>query len=305
MEKILIVDDSLLQATQLKNILGETYDVTIAQTAADGLNYASSGGFSLILLDVVMPEMDGFTLLKKLQEEIVTESVPVILITSLSDMENEQRGLTLGAVDYIIKPFRPMIVRARVNTHIKLYQYRKQVEYQSMTDQLTGISNRRRYDRYSIYKWNEAIRLHVPFSVCMMDIDHFKAYNDTFGHPAGDKVIAAVANTLKLSLRRTTDFVARYGGEEFAAIILGGDTQSTFDHLKKIRQEIENLNIPHAPEISRWVTVSIGGVTVNPQRNEEYDTYLKIADTMLYDAKKFGRNQVVWQGEDGKQLREK
>lgn len=131
MEKILIVDDSMVQAAQLKAILADEYDITIAQTPEDGLGKASSEDFSLILLDVVMPGMDGFTLLKKLQEEIVTQSIPVILITSLADAVNEQRGLVLGAVDYITKPFIPMIVKARVNTHVKLYHYRQQAERQS------------------------------------------------------------------------------------------------------------------------------------------------------------------------------
>ena len=142
MEKILIVDDSVVQAAHLKIILADMYDITIAQTAEDGLRLASNGDFSLILLDVVMPGMDGFTLLKKLQEEIITRSIPVILITSLSDVVNEQRGLILGAVDYITKPFNPLIIKARVNTHIKLYQYRRQIELQSMTDQLTGIDRK-------------------------------------------------------------------------------------------------------------------------------------------------------------------
>ena len=142
MEKILIIDDSAVQASYLRSILDSDYDVTMVQTAEDGLLRLHSEDYSLILLDVVMPGMDGFMLLKKLQDEMVTRHIPVILITSLSDIENEQRGLTLGAVDYISKPFHPMIVKARVNTHIKLYQYRKQIEYQSMTDQLTGVANR-------------------------------------------------------------------------------------------------------------------------------------------------------------------
>ncbi len=298
MEKILIVDDSSLQAAYLKTILGDMYDITIAQTAEDGLHYASTEKFSLILLDVVMPGMDGFTLLKKLQEEIITQSVPVILITSLSDIQNEQHGLTLGAVDYITKPFSPMIVKARVNTHIKLYNYRRQIEYQSRIDQLTGIANRREHDRCSALKWNEAVRLRVPFSICMIDIDHFKSYNDTFGHPAGDRVIADVAKTISSCLQRTTDFFARYGGEEFVAFLMGDSTEKAFEHVKKIRQAIEELHIPHAPSVSEWVTVSIGGVTAIPQAVNAYDAYLKIADTMLYDAKKYGRNRVVWA--DGK-----
>ena len=301
MDKILIVDDSAIQAARLKSILEEDYDITIAQTAEEGLSYASSQDFSLILLDVVMPGMDGFMLLKRLQEEIITRSIPVILITSLSDIQNEQRGFTLGAVDYIAKPFHPVIVQARVTTHIKLYKYRKQAEHQSMTDQLTGIANRRRHDLYSVAKWKEAARLKIPFTICMFDIDRFKAYNDTFGHPAGDKVIISVANTLSNYLRRTTDFVARYGGEEFVAIIVGADARINYEYMKQIRKGIEDLHIPHAPSAGEWVTVSIGGVTVLPVDSEQYPTYLNIADTMLYDAKRFGRNQVVWCGDEMKQ----
>lgn len=305
MEKILIVDDSLLQASQLKAIIEDEYDVTIAQTAEDGLRRASDEDFSLILLDVVMPEMDGFTLLKKLQEEIITQNIPVILITSLADAVNEQHGLILGAVDYITKPYIPLIVKARVNTHVKLYKYRRQIEEQSMTDQLTGIPNRRRYDRYSKTKWHEAARLQVPFSICMFDIDHFKAYNDTFGHPAGDKVIAAIAKTVSSHMKRSTDFVARYGGEEFVALSVGDPSEKIFEHLKKIRQAIEALHIPHSPAVSEWVTVSIGGVTVVPPVGGDYAFFLRLADTMLYDAKGHGRNQVVWANEKMKQIFEK
>ena len=305
MEKILIVDDSIVQATQLMAILADEYDVTIAQTAEEGLRHVSSESYSLILLDVVMPGMDGFTLLKKLQEEIVTQSIPVILITSLSDVEHEQYGLVLGAVDYISKPFNPHIVRARVNTHIKLYDYRREVELRSMTDQLTGIANRRRYAGYSVEKWHEAVRLKIPFSVCMFDIDHFKRYNDTFGHPAGDKVIAAVARTVASRLHRTTDFFARYGGEEFVAISMGDPGEKIFHYLNKIRQAVEDLRIAHDPSVAEWVTVSVGGVTIVPTMETPYSVYLKIADTMLYDAKKHGRNQVVWADEGMKQLWEK
>ena len=304
MEKVLIVDDSRLQAAQLKSILDDEYDITIAQTAEDGLSYASAGGYSLILLDVVMPGMDGFTLLKKLQEEIITQSVPVILITSLSDIQHEQMGLRLGAVDYITKPFHPLIVKARVNTHIKLYQYRKQVEYQSMTDQLTKIANRRQHDYHSVIKWKEASRLRVPFSICMFDIDHFKAYNDTFGHPAGDKVIAGVAKLISSNLKRSTDFVARYGGEEFVAFLVGDSAEKAFQHLKKIRQAVEEIHMPHDPATAQWVTISRGGVTVIPPKDSSYDAYLKIADTMLYDAKRSGRNRVVWANEKMEQWRE-
>lgn len=305
MEKILIVDDSRLQAAQLKSILQDEYEITIAQTAQDGLHLASMGMFSLILLDVVMPGMDGFTLLKKLQEEIIIQNIPVILITSLTDEENEQRGLTLGAVDYIVKPFRPLIVKARVDTHIKLYNYRKQIEHQSRTDQLTGVANRWQHDRYSITKWKEAFRLQVPFSVCMFDIDRFKAFNDTFGHPAGDKVIVSVAKIINTHLRRSTDFLARYGGEEFVAFLMGDSSKQAFAYLQRIRQAVEDAHIPHAPSVAEWVTISIGGVTIIPQVGVSYQAALKMADNMLYEAKAAGRNRVVWKNENGLQLYEK
>ncbi|MDE7187883.1 MAG: response regulator, partial [Lachnospiraceae bacterium] len=169
MEKILVIDDSPLQAAKLKEILSDEYDVTTAHTAEDGFDYACTGDYSLILLDVIMPGMDGFALLKKLQEEIIIQGVPVIMISSLSDEEHVLLGFTLGAVDYITKPFSPLIVKARVNTHIRLYNYRRQIEQQSRTDQLTGVANRRQYDQYSARKWKEAVRLQLPFSICMFD----------------------------------------------------------------------------------------------------------------------------------------
>lgn len=305
MDKVLIVDDSLVQAAQLKSMIDQELEVTIVHTAVEGLREAGTGEYSLILLDLILPDMDGFTMLKELQEREAARHVPVIIITSLSAIEHEQRGLALGAVDYVLKPFHPTLIRARVNTHIKLYQYRRLAEEQSVTDWLTGVANRRRHDQGSISMWQEAVRLRLPISVCMMDIDKFKVYNDSFGHPAGDKVITAVAKAAESYLRRETDFFARYGGEEFVAIMLGEETEGAFEHMKIIRQAVEDLHIPQSPEVSPWVTVSIRGITLVPQTESRYETILKIADTMLYDAKRFGRNQVVWTDGGLNQLREK
>lgn len=305
METILIIDDSPVQAKFLSSILSPDYEVTIANTAKEGLKRAQTGDYSLILLDIIMPDMDGFELLRALEEEVVYQHTPVILITSLNDIQNEERGLTLGAVDYITKPFHPAIVRARVNTHIKLYQYRNQVAQAATIDPLTGVPNRRRYEWISARRWQDAIRLDHPFSICMFDIDRFKIYNDTFGHPAGDQVIQQVAQTAFAMLRRSTDFFARYGGEEFVAIILGGSGAGDFAYMQEVRQAIENLHIPHNPEAAPWVTISAGGVTVVPKVGDTYDTYLKIADAMLYDAKRLGRNQVVWTNERNEYRREK
>ena len=286
-QKILIIDDSAVQANYLRSILEDDYQVTVVHTGKEGLEQAMSGEYSLVLLDVIMPDMDGFSLLREMQESIVTKYIPVIMITSLSDTYSEERGLV------------------RVNTHIKLYQYRLQIQRQALVDELTGVANRRQYDNYSAVKWQEAVRLGKPISICMFDIDLFKLYNDTYGHPAGDKVIAAVAGAVDSRLQRVTDFFARYGGEEFVALILGDDSRQAFDHMKRIRQQIEELRMPHRATKTGWVTVSIGGVTISPKSGDDYNSYLMMADAMLYDAKRYGRNMVVWSNGKNEQWREK
>ena len=162
-----------------------------------------------------------------------------------------------------------------------------------------------RYEDDSVMKWLEAVRLGLSFSVCIFDIDKFKVYNDTFGHPAGDKVIASVAKTASSFLQRSTDFFGRYGGEEFVAIMIGNDARSAFEFMQTVRQAVEDLRIPHDPSVSQWVTVSIGGVTLIPKDSDSYDRYLKIADSMLYNAKRGGRNMVVWSDSGRQQWREK
>ena len=217
--KILIIDDSNLQTEALKAILEDEYDISISQTAQDGLDNAKNGDFSLILLDVIMPDLDGFNVLKQLQGTLLTKYIPIIMITSLSDAHHEEKGLTLGAVDYIAKPFNPLIVKARVRTHVKLFQYQLNFRQQALVDELTGIANRRSYNRNSRMKWREAVRLGIPFSICMIDVDNFKLYNDTYGHAAGDKVLASVAQTISSHLHRATDYVACYGGEDRKSVV--------------------------------------------------------------------------------------
>ena len=301
MDKILVIDDSAVQAEYLRSILKEEYDVTVCNTAREGLAAAKEGCFGLILLDIVMPDMDGFILLRELKETDLTKHIPVIMLTSLSDVQYEERGLLMGAVDYVAKPFSPVIIRARVNTHIQLYHYQMEFKQQAMVDELTGVANRRRYEGESLSKWREAIRFGMPLSICMFDIDKFKLYNDTFGHPAGDQVISAVAKTASSYFQRSMDLFARYGGEEFIAVFVGSDGHNAFEFLKTIRQAVEDLHIPHCSPVSQWVTVSVGGVSLIPKVGDSYDTYLKLADTMLYDAKRLGRNRVVWSYEGKEQ----
>ncbi len=300
-----MIDDSPVQSGFLSSILADDYESTICHTAEEGLEAAKEGGYSLILLDVIMPGMDGFALLQELKGTEITRHVPVILITSLSDVQYEERGLLLGAVDYITKPFKPVIVKARVNTHIQLYHYQMQFKERAMIDELTGVANRRRYEDESASRWREAIRFQIPFSICMFDIDKFKLYNDTFGHPAGDKVITAVAQTAASHFHRSTDLFARYGGEEFVAVFLGEQGASAFEFMKTVRQSVEDLHIPHNSPVSPWVTISVGGVTLTPRRGDKLADNLKLADTMLYEAKRAGRNQVVWSNQEREQWQEK
>lgn len=304
-KKILIIDDSKLQTEALRTILEDEYDITTSQTAQDGLKNAKIGSYSLIILDIIMPGQDGFEVLKELQSTVLTKYIPVIIITSLSDAHYEEKGLTLGAVDYITKPFVPLIVKARVRTHVKLYQYQMNFRQQAMLDGLTGIANRRSYNKNSRIKWREAIRLELPFTICMIDVDNFKTYNDTFGHAKGDKVLISVAQTLSSHLQRATDFLARYGGEEFVIILMENDARASYEFMKRICKAVEDLHIPQNPLVAQWVTISIGGVTLVPKITDTYDTYVQIADTMLYDAKRYGRNQVVWSNENKEQWLEK
>ena len=305
MDKILVIDDSPVQAGFLSSILADDYELTTCNTAEEGLKAAKEGDFSLILLDVVMPGMDGFMLLQELKAVEITRYVPVILLTSLSDVQYEERGLLLGAVDYVTKPFNPTIIKARVNTHIQLYRYQSRFKEQAMIDELTGVANRRRYEDGSAARWREAVRFELPFSICMFDIDKFKLYNDTFGHPAGDRVIATVAQTVASHFQRSTDLFARYGGEEFVAVFLGSQGTTAFEFMKTVRQSVEDLHIQHNSSVSPWVTISAGGVTLVPRLGDKLETCLKLADTMLYDAKRLGRNMVVWSNQNREQWRER
>ena len=303
MQTILVCDDDkqIVEAIDIY-LTGEGFQVVKAYDGYEALELLESHSVDLMIVDVMMPGLDGIRTTLKVRE---TSSIPIIILSAKSEDNDKILGLNIGADDYIAKPFHPMIVKARVNTHIKLYQYRLQIQRQALVDELTGVANRRQYDNYSAVKWQEAVRLGKPISICMFDIDLFKLYNDTYGHPAGDKVIAAVAGAVDSRLQRVTDFFARYGGEEFVALILGDDSRQAFDHMKRIRQQIEELRMPHRATKTGWVTVSIGGVTISPKSGDDYNSYLMMADAMLYDAKRYGRNMVVWSNGKNEQWREK
>lgn len=295
MEKILIIDDSLLQAESLLQILEQDYSVELCHNGPDGMKKAIAFQPSLILLDVIMPEMNGFEVLHRLKENEKTKDIPVIIITSLSDSGNEEKGLTMGAVDYIIKPFRPTIVKARVKTHTELAVYRRTIEQLAMLDCLTGLPNRRSYESRSQLEWSRCMRNQQPLSIGLLDIDYFKQYNDNYGHPKGDEALRQVTMAIRGKLRRASDFAARYGGEEFIFILPETPCAPGERLAREICMEVENLQIPHAhSKASGFITVSIGGITIVPPKGAFFSAALDIVDTMLYQAKGNGRNNVCW-----------
>ncbi len=291
--KILIVDDSVMNLEVLSRILrpgadgggaGNNYRVLIAKSGAAALEKATSEKPDLILMDIIMPGMNGFDVLHELKQSDITRHIPVIIITGLDGVADEERGFELGAVDYITKPFHTSLVRARVMTHLRIVEQMRIIERLSLTDTLTGLPNRRNFDNRLSVEWGRAIREGVALSMLMIDIDHFKRYNDTYGHQRGDIVLGVVAGAIQSHLKRAADLAARWGGEEFAVILPDTNAEGAQRVAEQIRRGIESSPL--------GVTVSVGGATMIPAIENDADELLRQADAALYDAKESGRNRV-------------
>ena len=241
----------------------------------------------------MMPEMDGYALCALLKADVRLQAIPVIFITALADAEDETRGLALGAVDYITKPFKEAIVRLRVKTHLEVKRQRDILDQLSHLDGLTGIPNRRAFDERLDREWRRAIRSQDPLAVAIMDIDHFKQYNDAYGHLAGDDCLRQVAVGLTAGPKRAGDFVARFGGEEFVCLLDAADAGGLAIMAEKLRAGIESLHIAHETSpVSPWVTISIGAAICVPTLETPVSDFLGLADTRLFEAKRLGRNRV-------------
>ena len=291
---ILIVDDVPMNIKILGDVLKLDYSVRFATNGLKSLEIATSGSPpDLILLDIMMPGMDGYEVCQRLKADKETQNIPIIFITAMSQEEDETRGLELGAVDYITKPFSLPIVKVRVKTHLELKRHRDMLENLSMMDGLTGIPNRRRFDECFEMEWKRAERDASFLSLIMVDIDFFKAYNDCYGHQTGDDCLKEVASTLAGSVKRAADCIARYGGEEFASILPGTDIQGAIQVGEVMRKNIEALAIPHCESsISEHITVSLGSASIIPTRDKSALVLLEAADRGLYKAKEEGRNRI-------------
>ena len=290
---ILVVDDEASNHVFLTSLLSPMYTVYAATNGQSAVKIAKDVLPDLILLDIIMPEIDGYKVLADLSSFEETREIPVIIISGLSSVEDEKKGLALNAVDYISKPFDAEIVKLRIRNQIKIVNQMREIVRLSTTDQLTGIPNRRGFDNQIEREWARMIREKFPMSVLMLDVDKFKNYNDTYGHQHGDIVLQMVAKTMTQTYLRTTDYGARWGGEEFITILPNTNTEGAMDVAERIRTNIENLSIPLPDGESTRVTVSIGVNTHMPNSGDSIEEFIECSDNALYSAKQSGRNRVV------------
>ncbi len=285
---LLIIDDERCNRRILAEILKSEHTVFCASSGNEAFALLAAHDIDLILLDVVMPEMDGYEVCRRLKEDPATEHIPVLFVTSKDDPLDETRGLDLGAIDYLIKPVHHEVIRARVRNHLALKRYAECLTRLSFIDGLTGIANRRYLDERLQQEWRRALREDQLLSLLLIDIDFFKKYNDFYGHLSGDDSLRQVAS----AIARSCDLAARYGGEEFTVLLPGENSAGAIVVAQKIMQAIAELNIIHAvSEISPLLTVSIGIATMQPCKDMTTDTLLKMADRALYKAKSNGRNR--------------
>ncbi len=293
---VLIVDDESNNIYVLGSMLSAAgYEVKTAIDGKSALEFAkNSEKLDLILLDIMMPDMDGYEVCRQLKMEANTKNIPIIFMTALQDEDSETKGLMLGAIDYIKKPFSQAIVKARVKNHLELKMHRDILESLCELDELTTIPNRRHFEVIFAKEIARAKRLEDPLSCLMIDIDYFKNYNDNYGHLAGDECLKKVANIIKSTLPRSNDFIARYGGEEFIVLLPHTEYDGAIAVANKIVTAIQNANLEHKFSlISDRITVSIGSSTATKDGIISRNSLIDRADKALYIAKEKGRNRVI------------
>jgi diguanylate cyclase (GGDEF)-like protein len=289
--QILIVDDERLNITLLNALLKADYKIMVATNGEQALKAATSGKPDLILLDIMMPDMDGYEVCRQLKSAKETQRIPIIFITAMGNVESETKGFELGAVDYISKPFNSSVVKARVGVHMQLKRKSDLLEKLVSIDALTEIPNRRAFDQKREQEWARCLRAGLPLSFVMIDIDLFKQFNDNHGHGAGDECLVRVARALNGCIQRPGDFVARYGGEEFSAILADTATDGAMRIAERFHAALAALQIPHASSAAApHVTISIGIATAIPVTDLTPEMLSEAADRMLYAAKNAGRN---------------
>ena len=297
---VLVIDDSPNDIQVLGQILSDITDVQFALSGEDGLALIDSTEPDLIVLDVMMPGMDGYQICSALKRDPATRDLPVIFVTGQDDSHSEVQALAAGAVDFIQKPITREIVRARVRTHLalsartrelreigaKLEQANRELEILSTTDKLTRIYNRLKLDDVLTLEVERARRYRLPLCIAMLDIDHFKQVNDVHGHAIGDSVLVHIAELLKQNIR-ATDTIGRWGGEEFLLILPHTNPAQAKHVAESICATIAATVFP----VVGHRTASLGVTSYDGEENEVH--MLARADEALYEAKRSGRNRVV------------
>lgn len=290
--RILVVDDAMENIQILHAALQKEQEVLFALDGARALALARSQQPDLILVDAMMPGMDGYAVCAALRATPETRDIPVIFVTSLKTPEDETRALDAGAADFITKPVNAAVVRARVRTQLTVKRQADALRALTLTDPLTGLANRRAFDERLEAEWRRCARAGLPVALILADVDHFKAYNDHYGHQAGDACLVQVAAALRRGAGRTHDLVTRYGGEEFAILLPQLDAQGAEGVVHRLLDELARLGLPHAASpTAPQLTMSMGLASLVPRDAQGADTLVASADALLYQAKAGGRNQ--------------
>jgi len=297
---LVIEDDKITRKSLTINMRREGYEVIEASDAIKGIELFITEKPDIVLLDAMMPVMDGFECCEKLREISGEETTRILMITSLDDTGSVDRAFEVGAADYIKKPIHWPVLKQRIRRIIEQYHLYQELARANqkllklaMFDELTQVANRRHFDECLSWEWARMTINQRPVSLIFCDVDCFKLYNDTYGHPTGDACLTMVAKTIVSNVRMPGDVVARYGGEEFAVILPDTPHEIALDIAERIRQAVEQLRIPHIRSmIKKSVTISLGIACTIPDDGEDPVALINKADRALYDAKIKGRNRV-------------
>jgi len=291
--RLLVVDDQPINIQALYQAFCADHKVLMATGGEQALVVCAAQRPDLVLLDVMMPGMDGHEVCRRLKADAATRDTPVIFVTAHNDEAAETLGLELGAVDFISKPINPRIVRARVKTHLTLKAQSDLLRSWVYIDGLTGVYNRRHFDERLASEWSRAQRTGTPLSVVMMDVDFFKRYNDRCGHQAGDECLRRIATAIKASIQRPGDLVARYGGEEFVCLLPETGLPGALIFAQRLGENIREQRIAHPDSpVAPVVSLSLGVSSAPEGARASAQALLRTADEQLYLAKTHGRNQV-------------
>ena len=290
---LLVVDDQPINIRALHELFKADFDVLMATSGESAIQQALEHRPDVILLDIVMPGMDGYEVCQTLNQNEVTQDIPIIFVSAETESDVEARGFEIGAVDFITKPFNPLIVRARVMTQLTLKLQMDMMRNMALVDGLTGLYNRRRFDDALDVNWRLCLREQRPLALVMLDVDFFKRYNDSYGHMAGDECLRQVAQALQGSVRRSADICCRYGGEEFACLLPFTDMEGAKACATQILANVRALKIPHETSaVAPIVTVSIGVSALIPSEQNASAQLLMASDEALYQSKQQGRNRL-------------